>query len=313
MQFLDEATVIGATPWTTLMDTLAAALRSGATRSPERHVHDIAQNDGSTGALLLMPSWVDHEAVGVKVVTYFPANAGTADATVNAAYLLFDGATGRPTAAIDGDALTVRRTAAVSALAARYLAHPDSRRLLVVGAGQLAPNLALAHAAERELEYVAVWGRNPDAAAEVAVELAAVGLPAVPVTDLEAAVSTADIISCATGATTPLVQGAWLQPGAHLDLVGAFRPDMRECDDEAARRATIFVDTRAGALVSGDLAQPMAAGVISEPDVVADLAGLAAGTHSGRRESNEITLFKSAGFAAADLAAARLVVAAGRP
>ena len=139
MLLLDAETVIAATPWTPLMDTLAEALRAGATRSPDRHVHDIAQADGSTGALLLMPSWVDGEAVGVKVVTYFPVNATTEHPTVNAAYLLFDGITGLPTAAIDGDALTVRRTAAVSALAARHLARSDARRLLVVGTGQLAP------------------------------------------------------------------------------------------------------------------------------------------------------------------------------
>ncbi len=309
MLFLDADTVVRSTPWTPLMDGLAEALRAGSTTSPDRHVHDVAQPDGSTGALLLMPSWVDNEAVGVKVVTYYPANATTEHPTVNAAYLLFDGATGLPAATIDGDALTARRTAAVSALAARHLARSDAERLLIVGTGQLAPNLALAHAAERELERVAVWGRNQASAETVAAALAAAGLPAVAGArdGLADEAAAADIISCATGATSPLIQGEWLSPGTHLDLVGGFRPDMREADDEAVRRSTVFVDTVAGASVSGDLAQPLESGVLTADGIAADLAALVSGVHTGRGSDDEITLFKSAGFAAADLAAARLV------
>ncbi len=307
MLYLDADTVVRATPWTPLMDALAEALRAGTTASPDRHVHDVGQPDGSSGALLLMPSWVDNEAIGVKVVTYFPANAVTEHPTVNAAYLLFDGSTGLPTATIDGDALTARRTAAVSALAARHLARADARRLLLVGTGQLAPNLALAHAAERDLDHVAVWGRDGAAAEATAAGLTADGLPAVVADDLAAAAAEADIISCATGATAPLIHGAWLRPGTHLDLVGGFRPDMRETDDDAVRRSTIFVDTVGGASVSGDLAQPMDSGVLTPSDIAADLAALVSGDHEGRRSDDEITLFKSAGFAAADLAAARLV------
>lgn len=307
MLFLDAETVAAATPWTPLMDALADALRTGSTMSPDRHVHNIAQPDGSTGALLLMPSWVDNEAIGVKVVTYFPANGTGEHPTVNAAYLLFDGTTGLPTAAIDGDALTARRTAAVSALAARYLARSDTSRLLIVGTGQLAPNLALAHAAERDIEHVAVWGRNRMAAERVAVSLAKRGLPAVAVNDLAPSAADADIVSCATGATAPLILGDWLRPGTHLDLVGAFRPDMRESDDDAVSRSTVFVDTVAGASVSGDLAQPLEAGVLQPDGIVADLAALVGGHHPGRRSADELTLFKSAGFAAADLAAAQLV------
>lgn len=307
MLYLDADTVTESTPWTALMNALAEALRAGATRSPDRQVHEIAQPDGSTGALLLMPSWVDNEAVGVKVVTFFPSNAATEHPTVNAAYLLFDGTTGVPTATIDGDALTVRRTAAVSALAARHLARPDAKRVLIVGTGQLAPNLALAHAAERDVEHVTVWGRNRAAAEATAAELAEHGVPATAVDDLAAAASNADIISCATGATAPLIHGTWLAPGTHVDLVGGFRPDMREADDEAVRRSTVFVDTVAGARVSGDLAQPLASGLLAADDIAADLAGLVSGDHPGRTSADEITLFKSAGFAAADLAAARLI------
>jgi ornithine cyclodeaminase len=315
MQFFDEESVVAATPWGSLMEALTSTLRAGSTRAPERHVHDLTQPDGSTGALLLMPSW-DHggdedglDSLGVKVVTYFPANSGTDVPTINAAYLLFDGSSGRPLATIDGDALTARRTAAISALAARHLARADARSLLVVGTGQLAPNLAAAHAFGRDLQSIEIWGRNTAAAHRVAGRLRDAGLPALPSVDLEAGVARADIISCATGATAPLIDGRRLRPGAHLDLVGSFRPDMRESDDDAVVRSTVFVDTLAGAIVSGDLAQPLEQGVLNESDIAADLADLVTGRHPGRRDDDEITFFKSAGFAAADLAAARLVVA----
>ena len=195
----------------------------------------------------------------------------------------------------------------MSALAARYLARPDAGRLLVIGTGRLAPALALAHANGRDLTALEVWGRRPDAARAVVEVLERQGLRAAVAEDLDEAVARADLISCATGATEPLVAGRLLSPGAHLDLVGSFRPDMREADDEAVRRAAVFVDTRAGALRSGDLARPLAAGVLDGSEILADLADLVAGRHRGRGAPEQITLFKSAGFALADLAAAGLV------
>ena len=308
MRTLDAAAVRAATPWPELISAIAEALTGDAVTAPERHVHPVGLPDGGTGSLLMMPAWVDGELIGVKTVTYFPSNAGTDVPTVNAAYLLFDGRTGQVLAVLDGDELTARRTAAVSALAADRLARADAGRLLVVGTGVLAPNMARAHAAVRPLAGIEVWGRRPEAAAAVAETLRAEGLPAEASNDLDTSVGRADIVSCVTGATEPLVRSELLAPGAHLDLVGSFRPDMRESDDAAATRATIFVDTAAGALMSGDLAQPLAAGVITEASIIADLRGLAAGEHPGRTSDDEITLFKSAGFAAADLAAARLAL-----
>ena len=304
---LDAAAVRAATPWPELIAAIAAALAEDAVSAPERHVHPVGLPDGGTGALLLMPAWVDGELIGVKTVTYFPSNAGTAVPTVNAAYLLLDGRTGQLRAVLDGDELTDRRTAAVSALAADRLARADAERLLVVGTGRLSPNMARAHATVRPLTSIEIWGRNPQAAQSGAETLQAEGLPARPVADLDASIPGADIVSCVTGATSPLVRGELLAPGAHLDLVGSFQPDMRESDDAAVARATIFVDTVAGASMSGDLAQPLADGVITETSITADLRALAAGEHPGRTSGDEITLFKSAGFAAADLAAARLV------
>ena len=307
MEIFDAAAIRLATPWPALMEAIAEALADPEASAPERHVHPLPLPGASGGSLLVMPAWRSGDVVGVKAVTYFPTNAGTGTPTVNAGYLLFDGASGRLAATLDGDELTVRRTAAASALAAGYLARPDARRLLVVGTGQLAPALALAHAHNRNLASLEVWGRSAGRAQAVVDVLAREGLDAAVADDLDAAVARADLISCATGATEPLVAGRLLRPGAHLDLVGSFRPDMREADDETLRRAAVFVDTRAGARLSGDLAGPLAEGALDESRILADLAELVLGRHPGRQSSSRITVFKSAGFALADLAAARLV------
>lgn len=307
VEILDAVAIRTATPWPALMEAIAESLADPGAHAPERHVHPLPLPGGSEGSLLVMPAWKLGDAVGVKAVTYVPTNAGGPTPTINAGYLLFDGRSGRLVATLDGDELTVRRTAAVSALAARYLARPDAGRLLVVGTGQLAPALALAHANGRDLTSLEIWGRRPARAQEVVETLQRGGVRAAVAEDLDEAVARADLISCATGATEPLVAGRLLRPGAHLDLVGSFRPDMREADDEAVRRAAVFVDTRAGARRSGDLAAPLADGVLEESRILADLAELARGRHPGREASSQITLFKSAGFALADLAAARLV------
>ncbi|MXZ30183.1 MAG: ornithine cyclodeaminase family protein [Acidimicrobiia bacterium] len=307
MEILDAGAVRAATPWPKLMEAIADALGDPGAVAPERHVHPVAHPDGAQGSLLLMPAWRSGDVIGVKAVTYFPANATGGASSISAGYLLFDGRSGRLRASLDGDELTVRRTAAVSALAARYLARPDAARLLVVGTGRLASAVAEAHAHERRVTSLEVWGRNARRAAAVAETLAAGGLPARAVAALDAAVAAAELITCVTGATEPLIAGHLLSPGVHLDLIGGFRADMREADDEAVRRAAVFVDTRPGAVLAGDLAGPLAAGVIEQAAVAADLADLTSGRHGGRSGPEQITLFKSAGFALADLAAAQLV------
>jgi ornithine cyclodeaminase len=213
--------------------------------------------------------------------------------------------TGELLAILDGGELTARRTAAASALASRYLSRKDSATLLIVGTGRLSLNLIEAHAAVRPVKRVMIWGRDAARADAVAQRAAGLGLSASAVTDLAAAVSEADIISCCTLSETALIEGAWLKPGTHVDLIGAFKPSMRESDDEVVRRATIFVDTRAGALSeAGDIIQPIRAGVITADNIVADLADLAGGIHRGRASAGEITLFKSVGASLEDLAAA---------
>jgi ornithine cyclodeaminase len=244
---------------------------------------------------------------GVKIVSVFPDNSTRALPAIFGTYLLSSGRTGEMLAAIDGGELTARRTAATSALAARYLAHPEAEELLICGTGRLSLNMMQAHAQVRPLKRFLIWGRNGDSARRMADEAQALGLNAQAVSNLETAAGSADIISCVTLSSEPLVKGTWLKPGAHLDLVGGFKPDMRETDDAAIRRATVFVDTRAGAMKeAGDIVQPLKSGVLKEHDIHAELQELVRGAHPGRSCSEEITLFKSVGAALEDLAGAIL-------
>lgn len=223
------------------------------------------------------------------------------------AAIFSSGQTGQLLAIIDGAELTARRTAAASALAADYLATKDARRMLMVGAGRLSQNLIEAHAAIRPISEVTIWARDPRKAEATAAQIDLPGIRISVASDLEAAACEADIISCATLSSQPLILGDWLKPGAHLDLVGAFKPSMRETDDRAVSRAEIFVDTREGALTEGgDLVQPIERGIITAASIRADLADLAKGRHAGRSSDQAITLFKSVGAASEDLAGAIL-------
>ena len=265
-----------------LIDALADAFR-GEITVPVRHHHTIPQ-DGADATLLLMPAWTENgdRYLGCKIVTVFPDNVKSDRPSLYGQYLLLSGETGEPLALIDGRVLTAWRTAAASALAARYLARPDASHLVMVGAGALAPHLVRAHATVRPIKRVTLWNRTKARAVALGFTLANEQIE-VEVTDrLEAAVREADIVCCATLAAQPLVQGRWLKEGVHVDLVGAFTPKMREADDEAMRRARIHVDTRAGALKeAGDIVDPLARGVIKETDIAADLFDLCRGT--GRR------------------------------
>ncbi len=290
---------------------LIEALRSGFRRGavvPARSHHAIEIAGEPAATLLLMPAWDMSGArafLGVKIVTVHPGNAARGRPSVSGTYLLMDGATGEPLAVIDGQALTLWRTAAASALASSYLSRDDAARLVMAGAGALAPYLIEAHASIRPIQEALVWNRDPARAERLAKAVAGRDYSVRPAGDLEEAVRAADIVSCATLSSEPLVQGAWLSPGVHLDLVGAFTPQMRESDDAAVRRARLYVDTRDGALKeAGDIVQPMQAGLIGRADIVGDLFDLCRGDAPGRRSAEEITLFKSVGTALEDLAAA---------
>lgn len=306
MRILSAADVEGALDWDSLVERLRRAFRRGA-EVPVRHHHEIANPGGPEGTLLLMPAWQAGLHIGIKVVTIFPDNDAQGLPSVMGAYLLLDGKTGAPIALIDGPMLTVKRTAAASALASSYLSRPDCERFLMIGTGSLAPYLIMAHASVRPICNVLIWGRSPDKAARLAKRLDRPDFRVAATADLEAAVRGAHVISCATLSKDPLVRGDWLQPGQHLDLVGAFRPDMRESDDTAIRRARVFVDTRDGALAeAGDIVQPIESGVLDRDDVAGDLFDLTRGERAGRRFYDQITLFKSVGTALEDLAAAEL-------
>ena len=310
MKVLSAADIDSALDPVLLADALAAAFKAEII-APVRHHHEIERPDADA-TLLLMPAWTGPQAtspfVGTKIVTVYPGNGAKNLPAVMGTYLLLDGATGEPLSAIDGARLTVWRTAAASALAARYCARPDASKMVMVGAGALAPFFIKAHCATSPIKEVALWNHRPERAEAVAANLRDEGYPVRAVTDLEAAVREADLISTATLSTEPLVRGAWLKAGAHLDCVGAFKPSMRETDDEAVKRASLFCDTRGGALKEGgDYAQPLASGLIHESDIQADLFDLARGKHRGRASSKEITMFKSVGAAIEDLAAAIVV------
>ncbi len=294
-----------------LVETLRTAFREGAVQ-PVRHHHTINRPDGAASTLLLMPAWSDFERagtsdggyLGVKIVTVSPDNNTIGKPAVMGLYLLLDGRTGEPLAMIDGQRLTQWRTACASALAASYLAREDASKLLLIGAGALSTFLARAHSAVRPIRQIRIWNRTTANAEKVATELRAEGLDAHAVDGLDENLGWADIISAATISTDALVKGVLLSPGTHVDLVGAFTPTMRESDDEAARRARVFVDTRAGATKeAGDIVQAIASGALCEGEIVADLFELTRSEKTGRQSADEITLFKSVGAALEDLAA----------
>ena len=291
----------------TLIDRLERAFASDNT-TPVRQRYDLG-GDTSGKTLLTMPGWRANGGIGVKLVTVFADNTLRSLPAVHACYVLFDADTGAPRAILDGNELTLRRTGAASALAAKYLARPDAQRLLMVGTGELAPHVILSHATVRPIRAVRIWGRRIEKAREIASTLRGHDFSVDVCSELESGVGWADIISCATLSQEPLIEGRWLRPGQHLDLIGAFRPNMREADDEAIRKADLYVDTRAGALSeAGELVQTLAAGVIQPSDIRAELSELVRGTVPGRTHTDALTLFKSVGTAIEDLAAAELAV-----
>ncbi|MBV1700230.1 MAG: ornithine cyclodeaminase family protein [Hyphomicrobiales bacterium] len=289
---------------------LREALRlafAGGMSAPERLHYGLGE-----ATLLLMPAWTQgtpqpNAVMGTKIVSVFPGNGALGLPAVNGLYVLQSGHTGAPLAVLDGARLTQWRTAAASALAAQYLARAGAETLTMVGAGSLAPFLIRAHASVRPLRHVTIWNHNGARALQLAAQMAGASYTVSVSDDLQAACASADIISCATLSREPLVRGEWLKPGTHLDLVGAFTPAMREVDDDTICRASVYLDTPAALTEGGDIAIAISKGVIQDKAVIGDLSGLCRGDCQGRRDEDEITLFKSLGAAVEDLAAAALV------
>lgn len=290
-------------------DKLVGALRdmfvTGA-EAPLRHHHTMSLEGQPDATLLLMPSWNPNGLGGVKIVNVVPGNAAKGIPALNSAYLLFQAETGKHLLMLDGGEITNRRTVAASALAASYLAREDSKTLLVVGAGRVASNAAHAFKAVRDIQNMIVWDIVPDMAQALAARLSDDGFNSHAASDLQAAVGQADIISCATLATDPVILGDWLKPGQHLDLIGSFTPKMRETDDTAIRRARVYIDTDGVFKESGDIISPIESGALSKDSVQGDLFDLCRGETPGRGTKDEITLFKGVGTALEDLAAATL-------
>ncbi len=301
--FIPAATIRRLTPMRRLVEALREAF-SRDEHTPARQGYELPGN----ATLLLMPAWRGVGDAGVKIVTIFP----NAVPSVQATYILISGRDGKLKALMDGSMLTARRTAAASALAADLLARRDASCLLMLGTGTLAPHLIEAHCCTRAIKKVLIWGRDVGKARALAQQLAQTGVEIRAVEDRLAALQQADIVSAATLATEPLIPGELVPAGCHVDLIGAFRPDMSEADPACLGRARVFVDTRAGVLhEGGDVIRAIAAGALRREDIEAELADLCSGRHRGREQDAEsITVFKSVGAAVEDLAAAELVFTA---
>ena len=263
-----------------------------------------AMANGTQNDWLLLPAWTYDSYFGIKLVSVFPDNPARALPAVQGLYALFEGKTGAAIATLDGAALTLVKTAANSAMAADLLARSDAATLLVCGGGALAPYLIIAHCATRPIRRVLWWKRRPEILD--AAPLRARGLPVEIVSDLAGAAAQADIISTATRATEPIIRGAWLKPGCHLDLVGGYLPEMREADDAAFKRAPRhYIDARLTTIgVAGDVCEPIAKGFTAAADLI-DMFELNRGEKPGRLSPTEITWFKSGGGGHEDLAVAQ--------
>lgn len=312
MLAFDADAVHAALPWADLIEALREAHRG-----PMPVSDVVLQSDpsGGPGLFVTLPGWAPGGPIVVKMVGVFAQNAALQppQPAVQGLVALFDGATGAPRLVADGAAMTARKTAGDSALGASLLARDDVEDLLIVGAGALAPHFAAAHLAARpSLRRVTIWNRTASRARQVADTLSTQGIAATVTEDLDQAVARADLISCVTMSDRALIKGALLQPGAHLDLVGAYLPTLREADDAALARGTIFVDSRANMTGGGDLSQAVASGAITWDAVRADLFDLIRDAAPGRTSREQITVFKNNGGAHLDLfTAAALRAAAG--
>jgi ornithine cyclodeaminase len=310
MQFFDQQAVAQALPYPMLIDALAAGLQQPIA-SPARS-HFEPNHDAST--VLIMPAWKAHQIMGVKLVSVWPGNSNRGKSAVSGVYVLMSCADGSTLAVLDGTELTLRRTAAAAALAARLLARKNSQTLAILGTGALSAPMALAHASVMDFKHILVWGRDANKAQAVVETLAQQGLSAQASGDLHATLAQADVVCAASTASTPFIRSDWVRPGTHLGLLGAFTPSMAEAEPGLMPRAQLFADARDAVLQKGgEVLQAIEQGLIRPGDIQAELAELAAAPGRAWRNGDEaITVFKSVGFAALDLIAAELVFKAAQ-
>jgi ornithine cyclodeaminase len=290
-----------------LVEALRKAHQTG--RMPETYREIVADSGNAANKFVSLISWASGDVIAVKLVGVFPGNLALSppEPSIQGAVVLFSAKTGAPLLSADGAEMTFRKTAADSALGADYLARQDARVLLVAGAGGLAPHVIEAHRATRPaIDRVLIWNRTAERAERLAAAQRALGVPAEAVRSMADALPIADIVSCVTMATEPVVKGALLKRGAHVDLIGAYLPEMRESDDDTIRRAgQMFLDTRVFCERSGDVLEPLNRGIITREQLVADLFDLATGRHPGRISDDQITVYKNCGGGHLDLFTAR--------
>lgn len=307
MQQIDSKTIYEHLPYSDFIPFLQEAYARDYT-VPERMFNSFGNGVSETPSTLLqMPAWRDGEYLGIKNVTLSPHNSQFNKPTLQGVYLLFEAKNGTPLATFDASAITARRTAAKSAMASSFLSREDAETLLVAGTGTLSAELIRAHCTMRPIKEVIIWEHTPGKGQKVIERLPDMRQKFSVANDLSNAVPRADIISVATLAVDPIINGQWLQPGQHLDGVGAYRTDMREADDDVLKRANLFVDHDDAFEETGDLLIPLEEGVISKDDVEATLFELCLGEKKGRKNEEEITFFKSTGHALEDLSAALFV------
>lgn len=299
-QFINENT-----RYSELISAINNAFTSSDIEVPARHHHNFSNpEENIDSTLLLMPAWNPGKEAGIKIVTVSPNNGKFDLPSIQGTYIYLDAHKGNVKAILDAKALTAKRTAATSALATSYLARKNASAMLMIGTGALASNLILAHSSVRPIKKVFIWGRNFSKAESICKELSNEKFAVSAVENIEEIIAKVDIVSCATLSKTPLVLGKYLKNGQHIDLVGAYKTDMRESDDDLIKKSKVFVDTYQGLRESGDILIPLQNGIISEKDINADLFELCSNKKQGRRNEQEITCFKSVGHALEDLTAA---------
>ncbi len=294
------------TNFNALITTLKHAFKDNSTIIPMRHHHDFPNPEvGDDSTLLLMPAWNPSKDAGVKIVTVSPENGQFDLPSIQGTYIYLDAKKGSIKALMEAKNLTAKRTAAASALASSFLSRPDSSSLLMIGTGVLSKNLIRAHASIRPITEIFVWGRSFEKAQQICNELSNESFSITPIHHIEDKISSVDIISSATLSKTPLIQGKYLVKGQHVDLVGAYKKDTREADDNVISKGRVFIDTYQGGLKeSGDIVIPLQNGILKEDAIQADLFELCGNKKEGRQSQMEITVFKSVGHALEDLAAA---------
>ncbi|WP_055442654.1 ornithine cyclodeaminase family protein [Lacinutrix himadriensis] len=298
--FIEQNTV-----FTELIQEIKQSFSDKSIMVPMRHHHDFPNPTVKKDAtLLLMPAWHPDKNAGVKIVTVHPENGQFNLPAIQGIYIYLDAIKGNIKAILEAKSLTAKRTAAASALASVYLSKQNSSSMLMIGTGALSANLIQAHASVRPIKTVYIWGRNFEKAKAIASNLKNENFTVQAIQTIEEKIADVDIISSATLSTTPLILGKFLKKGQHIDLVGAYKVDMREADDETIRKASVYVDTYGGLKESGDMVTPLKNGILKEEDIKGDLFSLTSNSTKGRQNDNEITVFKSVGHGIEDLAAA---------